>query len=299
MFQGHKSTISDSDVTTYSSKETPHKPDSSQESFEEFIKQFDEKPVNEYEFSESTLSSIKQEAKKLKKKESLTHQEALDQIAMKKGFKSFNDCRKRHEYWQKLSPVYIVIPSYEKVYYTKSIENLRSGNDNSNSTEFPTDSHLQHNAPTEISRPNQPVKILDNHRFGLKLLNESEKEDFFNSLEDSNLTRSNREKDYIFMFIHYRFDPQERNKIRSKMEATNKKYDLPFREYELKEKLTELIDRQFHNALKLHYTTATTEIYEEHSIYPEAYLCDNEYYNAVDLYDAPFDQYGPISGLDY
>lgn len=299
MFQSHKSTIPDSSITTYSSKETLHKPDSSQESFEEFIKQFDEKPVNLYEFSESTLSSIKQEAKKLKKKESLTHQEALDQIAMKKGFKSFNDCRKRHEYWQKLSPVYIVISSYEKVYYTKSIENLLPGSDNTNLTEFPTDSHLHHNVPTEISLPNQPVTILDNHRLGLKLLNESEKDDFFNSLEGRTLTRINREKDYIFMFIHYRFDPEERNKIRSKMEVANKKYDLPFREYELKEKLTELIDKQFHNTLKLHDTTATTEIYEEHIIYPQGYLCDNEYYNAVDLYDAPVDQYGPISGFDY
>ena len=79
------------------------------ESINDLFKRFTEMTPVIKTFSNSSESNLKKEANRLKKKLGLKHEDALDQAARDKGFKSFNDFRKQFSYWQSLPTVYIHI----------------------------------------------------------------------------------------------------------------------------------------------------------------------------------------------
>jgi hypothetical protein len=135
-------------------------------SLNDLIKRFmDDTPVIKT-FSNSSESNLKQEAKKLKIKFGLNHEDALDQAAINKGFKSFNDFRKQFSHWHSLPTVFMYISNYQA---------------------------------------NASVISLDNHRLGIKLLTEEEKVEFFNSQNNINAIkfgRMSRDSGYLLDFLH-------------------------------------------------------------------------------------------------
>lgn len=171
-------------------------------------------------FSDSSSDSLKQEAKKLKKSSSLTHKEALNQIAVKKGFKSFKDCKNQFNYWKSLPPIYIYISNGTTLSYDKRVFSRLPQDDKSKSMKelmkkiMKNAGDSRFNKKESIFKQSMPIFELDNHKLGIKILNESEKEDFFILHRDlCSQNRIDREKDYIFKFIHYKLDPvEEKNK---------------------------------------------------------------------------------------
>lgn len=278
-------------------------------------------------FSNSSLDSLKQEAKKLEKRLSIKHQEALNRAALNRGFKSFKDCKSQFNYWKSLSSVYIYISNGTTLSYTKSVfsrspqdgksKSMKelmdstsinrvkvyepfSENSSLTSESVSKTSSVAINENESISKKNVPISELDNHKLGIKLLNESEKEDFFISHRDlCSKNRINREKAYIFKFIHYKLDPVEEKKIREDIEESIKKDGYRFYETNATYQIANLIDEQFYALLNTETYTEDSYVDESYSISPSGYIANNTYYNAVDLHDDIFDQFAPIVDSDY
>lgn len=279
----------------------PHKVEENQK------KEFSHSATPVRKFSNSLLSNIKQEAKKLKKSLSIKNNEALDKAAVKRGFKSFNDARHQIEYWESLPTVYIYISKRETLHHTKEVFSKLAEDDQSKSIrELIEDSNSNMvkwlDQTQSFSKHGQPVTLLDNQKFGIRLLNEKEKDEFFadySQNKSSKFSKIDRNEDYLFKFVYYKLYPEEQTKIRDDLKALSKKLDYyKFSDRDVKEKITNLID----NNLKAYLTTETytenTFIYEAFDVFPHAYIVNNEYYNAVDLHDASFDQSVSFSDND-
>ncbi len=224
------------------------------ESINDLFKRFTEMTPVIKTFSNSSESNLKNEAKKLEKKLGLQHKDALDEVARKKGFKSFNDFRKQFLHWQNLPTVFIYIAN---------------------------------------NQANTSVISFDDHRLGIKLLTEEEKAQFFNSQNNRSAIkfgRMSRDSGYLYKFIHFKLDPNMQDKLRNELEESSKKYQYRFLEADFKTKVTEHIDAHFRAYL-------VAEKYAE--IYPDAYIVNGEYYNAVGLHDDFYDEFGPLSDSNY
>ncbi|WP_295022328.1 hypothetical protein [Sulfurimonas sp.] len=275
-------------------------------SFNELIKRFiDVTPVIKT-FSNSSSSILTQEANRLKKNSHLKHQDALDQAARDKGFKSFKDFKKQFSYWQSLPTVFIYISKYATVQHTKEVHNRQPEDDQSKSIKELMDENTDFTALKWINKSlsfhksNESVMLLDNHRLGIKLLTEEEKDDFFRSFNNASLefSRIKREEGFLFKFIHFKLEPNVQDKLRNELEESSKKYQYRYLETDAKSKLTEYIDAYFRAYLTAEMYTEDTFEYEHFDVEPDAYIVNGEYYNVVGLHDDIYD-YQPMYDSDY
>jgi|GEM_PF-6927161 len=252
-------------------------------------------------FSNSSLDSLKHEAKKLKKSSSLEYKNALNKVAIARGFKSFKDYLNQWSYWQNLPTVYIHISKNESFSYSKNVFSRLPQDDKSKSMkELMRDTSISRfNVQESISKQGIPIPELDNHKLGIKLLNDIEKEEFFNRYKDlQSIRRIDREKDFIFKFIHYKLDPAEEKKIRDDREKSMKKLGYQFFETDVEYEITDLIDQQLYALLNTAIYTENTYVDESYSINPNGYIANNTYYNAVGLHD-DFHEFGSFLDSDY
>jgi len=271
-------------------------------SIDDLLSHFNKKISISKTFSNSSLSNLKQEAKKLKKNSSLGYKEHLNAVAIKKGFTSFKDFSNKFKYWENLSPSYIYISKNETVSYTKEVYDRLPKDDKSKSMkELMKDYNIDRlNKLESSSVPISPVSILDNHKLGIKLLNQSDKEVFFDvNKHMKHLSLIDKESDFLFKFIYYKFDPIEEKKIRLDLEESSKKHNYKLSESEVTDRIINLVDNQLHALLTIEKYTENTYVHESYIIYPNAYIINHRYFTAVDLHDAPFDQFGPITDSDY
>lgn len=253
-------------------------------------------------FSNSSLDSLKHEAKKLKKSSSLGYKDALNKVAIARGFKSFKDCLKQWSYWQSLPPIYIHISKNTQLSYRKDVfSRLPQDGKSKSMKELMRDTSINRfNVQESISKKGIPIPELDNYKLGIKLLNDIEKEEFFNRYKDlQSIRRIDREKDFIFKFIHYKLDPAEEKKIRDDIAKSIKKDGYRFYETNATYQITDLIDQQLYALLNTEVYTENTYVDESYSINPDGYIANNTYYNAVGLHDDIFDQFAPIVDSDY
>ncbi len=279
-------------------------------------------------FSGSSSDSLKQEAKKLKKSSSLTHKEALNQIALNRGFKSYKDFSNQLKHWESLPSIYIHVSKNTTLSYRKDVFSRLPQDDKSKSMKELMDSSNVNrikvyesfsedgktisenvnetssvviNANESISEHGKPISELGNHKLGIKLLNQKGKEDFFNKYRDLKPigVRINKETDFIFKFIHYKIDPIKEKKIRINLEKSSKKHGYKFSEWDVTNKITELIDQQLYALLNTEKYTEDSYVDESYSINPDGYITNHTYYNAVDLHDDSFNEFGPFLDSDY
>ena len=271
------------------------------ESIDDLFDEFTKKVSVVKTFSNSSLDSLKQEAKKLEKSLSINHKEALNKVALSRGFKSFKDCSNQFKYWQSLPSIYIHISNNTSASYSKDVFSRLPQDDKSKSMKelmrHTNISRLDVQESTSIR--DLPISALDNYTLGIKLLNKTEKDDFLKSNKDSNrISRINKEKDFIFKFIYYKFDPIEEKKIRNDIEERIKKYGYQFFDTNAEYQITKLIDQQLYALLNTESYTDDTLIRESYSISPDGYITNNTYYDTVDLYDYMPDFFDPISDSD-
>lgn len=278
------------------------------ESINDLFKRFTEMTPVIKTFSNSSESNLKKEAKELKKKFQLKHEDALDQAARDKGFKSFNDFRKQFSYWQNLPTVFIYISKYATVRHTKEVYNRRPEDDQSKSIKELMDENTDFtvskwvNESESFNKSNEPVILLDDHRLGIKLLTVEEKDEFISSLKNNTsyeFSSIKRDEGFLFKFLYFKLDPIEKDNIKHDLEESSKKYDYSFSEMDVETKITEYIDDHFRAYLTTEIYTQDTFEYKSFNVEPDAYIVNGKYYNAVGLHDAMPDQFGPLFHSDY